>query len=176
MQWKKWGIDGFLGEEELDFLMSLAKHAPEGYVVELGTFRGLGTAALCNVVDDKKVVSIDSYETNRYGESGLGISRSNLESIGFSPHLIKSDSSVVPSFIDRVALLFIDSEHTESRATKELDAWLPFLAKDGIVVLHDYDNNHAELKAFINGFFKDWRKIGLVEWLIAFDRRNQWIK
>lgn len=167
-------IHGLLIEEEVKLLMHCAHTAPPvGAIVELGTFQGRGTAALCAVVDNDRVVTIDNWCMHHYGPNEAGITERNLAALGFSPRIISGQSHVVPDDIKSVAMLFIDTEHRAVVLNRELDAWLPLVRRGGIVAMHDYDNpGWPTMKPAIDGRFtpNEWESLGLERWLIAFRR------
>lgn len=166
---KDWGL---LTKDEWFFLHDLAV-CPDGYAVELGTFRGMGTAAICCAFHDHFVLSIDNYIMQHHGESSLELAKANLASLGYCPSLLQCDSRVRPGWVapNTIGFLFIDTDHRDVVLKAELEAWLPYATEDVIVVLHDYTPRYLTMIPFINEYFKDWERIGLVNWLIAFRRK-----
>lgn len=168
---KDWGL---LTEKEWYFLFGLACHVPkECVMVELGTFRGMATAALC-LADHERVLTVDNYSMQHHGESSFEIARANLSGLDFHPLFWVADSHVVPNYITKpfVGLLFIDTDHRDVILKREIDAWLPFLAHDAVIAMHDYTPRYPTMMPFIDSYFRNWRKIGLENWLIAFERQT----
>jgi len=67
---------------------------------------------------------------------------------GASVDYIFADSSSVGSrFPCCVDLLIVDADHTLTGVTKDIDAWLPKLAQDGIIFFHDYDASDTPFAA-----------------------------
>lgn len=46
-----------------------------------------------------------------------------------------------------IDLLIVDGDHTLPGVTRDLDAWLPHMAKGGIVFLHDYDATGTQFES-----------------------------
>ncbi|HUW13087.1 MAG TPA: class I SAM-dependent methyltransferase [Anaerolineae bacterium] len=157
-------IPGLLQQEEIEALYRLALQAPPGPIIDLGTYYGLTAALFCAAVGPERVVSIDNYAYHRPGcpPPTLEGARANLAGLGYRPWLIEGQSRVVPQGITRVAMLFVDTEHTAMMLGSELAAWLPLLAPRGIVALHDYANDNCPgLKACADRRFEGWPQLGI---------------
>jgi predicted O-methyltransferase YrrM len=162
---------GLTLREELEFLENLATIAPEGWVVELGTFNGRSTAALCGAVGDHRVITIDDWTLQRYGPNSETMAREGLGKLGFTPRFVTSKSWEVPSGIEKVAMIFIDTTHEGPVLEKELAAWLPLLVPQGIVAMHDYSvQGWPTLFPVIDRVFVGpvWASLGMVNTLVAF--------
>jgi predicted O-methyltransferase YrrM len=189
-------IPGRCWAEELAFLHQLALMAPAGLpMIDLGTFQGRTAAMLCAVAQDtgSEVVTIDNYvhdgaftghykalvEDPDYGKSPeeyAEMTRENLASLGLMARVIIGDSAVVPEGIEKVGLLFIDSEHTRERFNAECDAWLPLIVKGGILACHDYEQvQWPQMTPAIDDRIgeDEWERLGLVNWLVAFKKNGR---
>lgn len=171
-------LPGLTSPEELEFLQRLAHSASRlpGWIVELGTFCGRATAAVCSVVDPARVLSIDSYVMQHHGPASLPATRLALHQLGLEPRLLQQQSHQVPEDVLEVAMLLVDTDHRAEPLRRELSAWLPLLAPGGIVCLHDYGcRKWPEVTAVVDRTFRtaDWQLLGLERKLIAFRSNNQ---
>ena len=161
--------------EEREYLAACVAMAPrDGWIVELGTYEGASAEILCRVGGDDRVVTLDNYTSHVEGEdhsSPREVKRA-LCQLGYTPYVLVRQTDDIPEFIDRVALLFVDSRHDAETLAKEMTAWEPILDPRAIVVLHDYDRPiHADLADEIDRRFRDgWQQLRLVKTLVAFRR------
>jgi predicted O-methyltransferase YrrM len=168
-------IDTWMRERELRWLAESARLAPhEGAIVELGVYQGATLAALCRAVGDARVVGIDNWQMQYHQANSARVARANLKKLGFKPRIVTGESHKVPEGINRVAMLFIDSDHRREVLYREMAAWLPRLMPGAVVALHDYDNpDFPEMKPAIDGYFQlpTWHALGCQLLLIAFRYR-----
>ena len=172
------GVGGLVERDEIQFLMECAKLAPLGSVVDLGTFQGRSAAALCGTVGHHRVITIDNWVMQHHGPNGEPRSQGNLKEFGFVPRFITGLSWEVPFGFDRLAMIFIDTDHRDVILERELNAWLPRLVPKGIVAMHDYGSSKwPTLTPFIDAYFvePEWTLIGTAGLLIAFqwNRRGE---
>lgn len=156
-------IEGYGTPATGAMLYRFACEAPEGLIVELGTYKGQGAACLAQ--SGRTVLTIDHYE----GETALGTSarpdhisglyeadaRRNLERY---PNVIRAVGKTgwgarakVGGYIDGyvpmcVALLVVDAAHDEESVTMDLMSWLPRVVAGGLVLLDDW-TSHPGVKA-----------------------------
>lgn len=164
-------IPGLTTQAELEALYAWAKEATApGAIVELGTFRGRATAALCYAVGDNRIISVDTYQMQHHGEAGLDMARKNLRQCGFAPSLyaVSSTDKRLFAFLEiatevSIALLFIDTDHRRAHLEQELDLWLPYLAQGGILALHDTDNPRwPDVAAVASERLSAWEEVGRI--------------
>jgi len=128
--------------EELQWLIELARMAPEGVAVEIGVYLGSSLIALVlarehlrgNIygVDDWSYKDIDRLEIK---------CKQNLMAAGVSPGIISCKSSeafTILKDVNPVSFLFIDGDHTRNFIEEDIKLWTPRLVRNGIVVFHDY--------------------------------------
>lgn len=167
-------VGGLINRSETLWLMELVETAPsEGAVVDLGTLNGLSCTALCAVVGDERVTTIDHWECHAKPVGAPERNFESLKALGLNPRFKDSESWQVPEWIDQVAMIFIDTTHEEQVLKSELAAWLPLLTPGGVVALHDYDRSHfTHYTELIDQVFIPplWKREGLVGTLIAFRR------
>lgn len=189
-------IPGRCWSEELAFLYQLACMAPpNSSMVELGTFQGRTAAMLCAAAQKKvgsEVFTIDNYvhdgaftgnykavaEDPDYGKSPkeyAELTYQNLAKLGFQPRVIIGDSATVLKEVEKVGLLFVDSEHTRRRFDFECGVWLPLIIEGGILACHDYKQPEWPwMTRAIDDRIEEeeWEPLGLVKWLVAFKKRT----
>lgn len=140
--------DGFLGEAEARLLNKLAANvAPPCVIVEIGAYRGRSTCALA--VDARApVYSVDTHQKDAegdypYSDEDRAAWMHNVLSMRCAARvrpisLPSADVAIV--FHDPIGLLFIDACHSIKCVREDLSGWLPWVAFDGLVAMHD---NHA---------------------------------
>jgi hypothetical protein len=158
-------VPGLVDLGELRLLRYLASQS-RGTIVELGAFHGLSTIALClgarhGGVD---VVTVDAFVSVLHGEmtesppvardvsgdapadarnvvaqpSEMAVRR-NLAAFGVFARVVNALSWEAAEQVDGpVGLLLHDADHTRPALEKDLAAWGPKLARDAVVVFHDY--------------------------------------
>lgn len=156
-------VEGYLEPAEGAYLYTLARLAPKGIVVELGTYKGKSAVCLAQA---GPVYSIDHFAGEQFtnitaeavdtgAPAALGVHPdhyhgtyandcyANLERYGVSPHvhLVNQDSAEAAAHFarqgDRVALLFVDAAHHYEAVRRDFEAWAPMLAPGGAIAFHD---------------------------------------
>lgn len=136
-------IEGWLLDDEIKFLQEQGKKG--GLIVEIGAWKGKSTVALAS--SGNKIVSIDhhvgSIEHQRKEKNiwtfpvfRENIKRFELEEIVI-PIVAKSENV---DFINDIDFLFIDGDHVEAGAMKDLIKWVPKVKDSGTVMMHDFYN------------------------------------
>lgn len=172
-------INGLCTGEELIYLQELCRGLPIGKILEIGTFNGQATAALCEAVGDARVVSVDDYHMKHHGENSLEFSKCNLQRLDMAPTLLAERSPLSAELLrlhcSKIALLFLDGHHHPKTVHEELHAYTPYVEPLGVVALHDYERSqYPGYTETIDEFFstsQDWEHIGIVQSLVAFRKR-----
>lgn len=167
-------IPGATTRGEVDWLVKLAGMAPTGGVlVDLGTYNGRSAAALAMGAPQHRVVTVDDYSHRDDTKS------SSTKTWGYMTELkcqmrvevVQSDTRLVPPNVGRVALLYVDSNHTRAHFDAEMEAWLPRLVPGAIVAAHDYQSWHwPEITGAVDHWLHEWARIGQVRYLVAHRR------
>lgn len=168
-----------------DLYIRLAKEAPEGSTfVEVGVWCGqsLGFMASCVEFLDKKlkIYGYDAFDPvyalgpphpHWYsGEWADSIRRLMKET---APHVditvTQSLSPEAASFHEdgSVHTAFIDGDHTEYWVTKDLQAWLPKMAKGGTLCGHDI--NFTGVRNALNKLGLKWKHVSATSWMVKID-------
>jgi predicted O-methyltransferase YrrM len=106
-------------------------------VAELGTATGWTAASLVLGDPLRSVVTFDPV-VQEHRDAYLGLlDDSDRERI----QLLQMPGVEGPAYLEHpVEFLFIDSTHDRAGTVAEVRAWQPHLARDALIVLHDYDN------------------------------------
>lgn len=165
-------VPGMIQRDECMLLYRLAEKSPAGgYLVELGTFKGRGAAVLA-LTGRGKVITIDDYSYEV--ESSPMLVEANLNAVGLSATIIEGDSATVPWQVDKVSLLFVDTEHTMERFRQEMEAWLPLMMRSGIIACHDFASSKwPEITRAIREILPDWERLNLTRKLVGLRKREK---
>lgn len=169
-------VPGLMAQSEVRFLMQCVRSAPPNtQYVDLGTYLGKSTAAICAAAKGvaPKVITIDTFKyIGRLGPSNPSIVRANLAQLKLEANILVASSGHIPTTIDKVGFLFIDTQHTGGRVNGELDIWLPHITARGVVALHDYIHNiYPSYAVAIDKRFRGkWEFLGLQGSTICFRR------
>lgn len=148
-------IDGWLFPEEGELLEKYAKEVqPFADIVELGSYKGKSTVYLArSVVGMVNVICIDTFmadATTANKEDTLDsflFNTAEFNNIVTLPsrtgHIAKiMKANEHPA---RIALLFIDADHSYEGVKADFDNFSPFVAPGGVVIFHDaYGENGEE--------------------------------
>jgi len=164
-------IPGLMSQNEVKFIMRCVKSSPrKGYCVNLGTYLGKSTAAIC-AATSQEVITMDTFKyTGRLGQSSPKLVRANLAKLNLNANiLVHSTSAKVSSIVRKVSFLFIDTHHTARQLNAELDIWLPYMAARGVIALHDYHRKYPGYVTTIDTRLKKhWEFLGLHDTVIGF--------
>lgn len=132
-----------------DFAYDLITFVRPRMIVELGVHYGCSYFAFCQAVKDRaieaQVVGIDTWKgdphAGHYGEEVFDLVQKTRASY-FSDDRFRlrraSFEDAVGEFSEEsIDLLHIDGLHTYDAVSRDFATWLPKLARDGIMLLHD---------------------------------------
>ena len=148
-------IDGFLTVAEGDLLFSYAKAVTEGCIVEVGSYRGRSTAALCAGVSagptasgehTVPVYAVEPHEKFvgvRGAKFGPGDRREFFKNmvehrmVRFVRLLNATSRVVSPGWHTPVSLLYLDGDHRYESTLADFEAWRPHLVDGAVVMFAD---------------------------------------
>lgn len=162
-------IEGWMEEDELQWLYETALSMAGKTVVEVGSFMGRSTCAILaglKQAGGARLFAVDSFDgraTPRESEAverGLGwLHRQFMENIkvrGFQiPEILPMESAEAARRFRPVSIdwVFIDAGHSYESVTNDLKSWAPLVRQGGVVSGHDYQPNWAGVVLAIDTFF-----------------------
>lgn len=132
-----------------DFAYDLIRFARPALIVELGVHYGCSFFAFCQAVKDHRleaqVIGVDTWtgdpHAGYYGEEVFELVEktraSHFADDRFAFRRLTFDEAVAAFADNSIDLLHIDGLHTYEAVSRDFTAWLPKLANDGIMLLHD---------------------------------------
>lgn len=155
-------IPGWLTEEEAALLFYFASKT-DGQIVELGSYKGRSTTIL-GFAAHSPITAIDTFKGSpEHGDiDTYEDCVTNLRAAGVysNVQICREDAvSAANHFLpESISLLFVDADHDYEAILNQLDAWLPKLAKDSVVILHDVGDwagpTRAASDLLYNGFVR----------------------
>jgi predicted O-methyltransferase YrrM len=144
-------VQGFLGDTEARFLALLAACTPApGAIVEIGSFKGKSTVLLASVAARYglgPVVAIDPHTAPAVTDAKIAPGASTYDEFvgALRSNELEAQVEIHRSYSREAAkgwnrsirLLWIDGDHTYEGAREDFELFSPFLAKGGIVAMHD---------------------------------------
>jgi hypothetical protein len=127
-----------------DWVQHATHNVPYGASCELGVWKGLSTTylgwALCWSETERMILyAVDSFRDPR--ERTEDEARRNLTRAGLLPSIVEliAEPSIdaAPQIPDDLAFLHVDAGHSYKQVRRDLDVYLPKVARGGIVVLDD---------------------------------------
>ena len=132
-----------------DFAYDLVGFARPRLIVELGVHYGCSYFAFCQAVKDRglqtRIVGVDTWEGDEHcglygGEVYELVARTRAEFFDDDRFVLRRArfDQAVEAFEDgSIDLLHIDGFHAYDVVRADFNTWLPKLARDGIVLMHD---------------------------------------
>jgi predicted O-methyltransferase YrrM len=151
-------VEGFISYEELELLHSLAAAVPPGSsIVEIGSYRARSTCALGlgAKAAGAVVYAIDHHPTYEAGGTGYSMADNqayygNLATYGVGDvvRTINLPANIVWNiWLDDIALLFIDGDHSYYQVHRDFNLWSMFTHT---VILHDTAGFHPGVSQLLN--------------------------
>jgi predicted O-methyltransferase YrrM len=151
---KSESIQGWMSHAELTWLAQQASN--HDLIIEVGSFLGRSTRALGDHAKGK-VIAIDTWTgpvgANEREElpSFFGQFQDNLFDLIVTEKVIPYKSTDVLAFRE-VNFVFIDADHQYAGVKKDIEYWLPRVAKGGIISGHDY--SYPDVRRAVNESLK----------------------
>lgn len=153
----------YMTRAEVDFVKKLAPLLPQHAVcVNVGMGAATSVIALLEERPELIVYSVDINPDN-----GM----SQLYESGFTKNVVKiiGDSKEVEWLYGEISFAFIDAGHQREEVLADVNAWCPRMAKNAIMMFHDYAAVHWHgVKEVVDSVAGNWEFLGLVDTLIAF--------
>lgn len=172
MKWQD--IDGFLNEDDAEFVTAICCGIHGGLAVELGAYKGRGTAAMAPICRERKTryVTVDDFKGGNHpsafvrtlyrakgaGKKVRGILEENLSALGLNGYVevVESDSADAAALFDNgeVDFCFIDACHQKEAVQKDIESWWPKMRAGGTLGGHDYGDACNHVKRVVDEFVK----------------------
>lgn len=172
-------VDGWLSFSEGSFLYDTArKHALQGAIVEVGSWKGKSTIWLAHGVRDGKgdvVYAVDPHtgapehheifkakKIWTFEEFKKNIKTAGVEK--FVHPIVDRSENAAKNWKKPVAFLWIDGAHAYEAAKLDFDSWFPHLMEGGIIAYHDstYDDVRKVMKECIF-FSRNFKRVGVID-------------
>ena len=144
-------VEGWLKEDEAEELFRVAAAVRSGCIVEVGSYRGRSTLALCagsSIGSGIPVYAIEPHEEavgirgGKFGPKDRAAFFRNFLKSGLVRYvrLLNTTSAVAAAGWNKsVSLLFIDGDHRFPSVSADFAAWQPHLAEGAVVAFDDVD-------------------------------------
>lgn len=174
---------GFMAEEELRYLASVAKRSQ--FIAEIGTWQGRSARAMADNTDGR-IVCVDTWADNAYGNAPAEITcypewlwnefSKHTENL---PHLTPWRMNSVDGAAKAkdcgltFDVIFIDAGHNYEDVIADIDAWRPLLSKGGVLCGHDYAEYHPGVIKAVDELVPNFRVVGTIWTTDVTDKETQ---
>lgn len=183
-------VPGQMRRSEVRCIYDLAANASRaGVIVEIGSFRGLSTAALARGSLRGVRVAVYAVDPHDYDDPGTypgssGTAYDVSDQRAFSENLFFAGVTDVVRPISMfseearqgwskpISLLWIDGNHEFEAVLRDFDQWSPFVNKDGFVAFHDAAHPEAGPTRVVQGACATgkWKLMQQVEKVAVLER------
>jgi predicted O-methyltransferase YrrM len=148
-------VEGWMAESELEYLAGLAEDSnndlieKKGRILELGSWKGRSTSVLAQHTQGL-VIAVDTWrgsvehQPQLKGRPASGVLQdftANVSRYGNVWPLIANSQDaahIVALARLKFDLIFIDASHDYESVKADIQAWMPFLSRWGVLCGHDY--------------------------------------
>jgi predicted O-methyltransferase YrrM len=145
-------LGGWFTNVEAEVYRSLVSPIRSGVVVEVGVWKGRSISTILDIcrTNRNRLVAVDTWKPD-LGDPGyqeaatrdiLAIFRENLRLLGHTRTveiLQAASPHTRDHFSDRsIDLVFLDADHAYESVRRDIEAWLPKVARHGVLCGHDY--------------------------------------
>lgn len=145
-------IEGMISADEAALLYRLASKPRAGCIVEIGSWRGKSAIAMAlgaKTLPPAKRPTITCIEPHAESTGILGGEFGPRDREAFFKAVLDAgcaesialvnlpSTSAAKAWSKPIGLLFIDGDHSEEGVQTDVDAWMPFLTRTGIIVFDD---------------------------------------
>jgi predicted O-methyltransferase YrrM len=159
-------IQGWMKPPELAFLQELAAAVPEnGRVVEIGSWKGRSTVAICSALEavpGARITAVDTFEGDSSTASVVGeidtsglydAFRENTREFPFLDVVRGQSLAAAATFADgSIDWLFVDADHTYESVRADIAGWAPKVRPGGLFSGHDFGAWPGVTQAVLEAF------------------------
>ena len=167
-------LQGWFHPEEGEWYQNQVNKMKNGWIVEVGCWKGLSTSYLAPVLSGKpqRLWCVDNWKGSKdkwdsayrelliqHEKQGKPVPvqfRENLKLLKIPFKMLEMEScEAAPYFQDEsCAFVFIDASHDFQSVSEDLSAWWPKVLCAGILAGHNYSHDFPELIKAVNEFSK----------------------
>ena len=163
-------IYGYISDKEVESLQERVNSLPEkSVIVEIGSFMGKSTVAMAEVAESRgiSIFAIDPFIGSNLREQIIVKSKVGereykfiedkrtvdeyydpyidyQKNIGPFQHVISTlklrSEEAVKIWKKPIDMIFIDGDHSYKAVKHDIESWMPFVKKGGVMAFHDYGN------------------------------------
>jgi len=151
-------IHGYIYDAECDLLAEEAGKVPvDGVIVEIGSYLGKSTYILA----DRSTCAVTVYAVDTWDNRAMGYDAprdtypdflENIREYATKIIAIQGNSTEVDYPGKPINLLFIDGDHSEPAVLMDLAVWIPRMAPNSVLLMHDYTEPGAGVKSAIKKY------------------------
>lgn len=128
--------------------------------VEIGTDQGCFAAEFLEKWDGYQLYCVDPYapypEMDRDRSPDLMFAVANLARFLPRVRIVRMDSAAAAKhlapLLPQVGFAYIDADHREDSVSRDIETWWPLVRPGGVLAGHDFDDEHAGVKAAVRKF------------------------
>lgn len=161
-------VSGWFTTSDAEVYRSLVSRVRHGVVVEVGVWMGRSIATVLDTcrANRNRLYAVDSWRSDQtdpgYAEAAQRdiseVFRANMRNLGHEStvEIIREESVRAASLFGdfTLDLMFLDADHSYQEVLRDLRAWLPKIARRGVICGHDYDTR-AGVRSAVDEIFGD---------------------
>ncbi|MHA1380739.1 MAG: class I SAM-dependent methyltransferase [Candidatus Helarchaeota archaeon] len=168
----KLDLQGWFHPEEGQWYQEQAKKCTKGWIVEIGSWKGLSTSYLTPILINKpqKLWCIDHWQgsndqysqfyndlLSRAEKIGTPVPKQfqyNLKKLKIPYKLLQMNSRKASNFFKNrsCCLIFLDASHDYNSVQGDLESWWPKVASGGVLAGHNFSNDFSGLRKAVEEF------------------------
>jgi predicted O-methyltransferase YrrM len=146
-------IEGWLSDRQMQIFYPYVKALPpKSLLVEIGSYHGKSSLFFRLANPDINILTIDPCKQYLVNGKPLFPPKHIDDSVlahGNIFQICDSSFEVLQTFNWTIDLLYIDGDHTYDGVMDD-SLWIYHVAKDGIVMFHDYKSDHKDVETAVN--------------------------
>lgn len=164
--------ESYLTRWEASFLEGLASSLPNpARAIEVGTGKGISLARILIGLSHHTDVIVWSIDLEECEKAREYVQKCQIPNWRYN--LVVGDSvETGRGWSEKLDMVYLDGSHSYEGVAADVEAWGRYIKINGILAFHDYGNRKHNVTAAVKEAMEDkqWKKIGRVGYLIAFER------